>query len=117
MTKARPRIDFAAWQAAAKERYPNRDAIAFVCPACKHRQTVGECLAAGHVENMIAFSCIGRSLPKHKTIDAFAKGPGPCSYAGGGLFRINPVTVLLPDGASIDVFDFADRPLCEEAGT
>jgi len=36
--------------------------------------------------------------------DAFAEGDGPCNYAGGGLFRINPVSI---DGRELGVFEFA----------
>ncbi|MBA9071867.1 hypothetical protein FHR71_005660, partial [Methylobacterium sp. RAS18] len=38
---------------------------------------------------------------------------GPCNYAGGGLFKLNPVIVTGPDGSEHAMFDFADRPLCE----
>jgi hypothetical protein len=34
------------------------------------------------------------------------KGKGPCDYAGGGLIRLNPVTVVDGDKTH-DVFEFA----------
>lgn len=84
-----------------------------MCPACHHRQTVAACRAAGMPENMIGFSCIGRVLPNKRS--AFeGKGPGPCNYAGGGLFALNPVRVLMDDGTHTDVMDFADRPLAQK---
>lgn len=60
----------------------------FVCPVCGHVQSVQECRGVGMPLEAIAFSCIGRWT---------GAGPyqpgssGPCNYAGGGLFRLNPV--------------------------
>jgi hypothetical protein len=39
--------------------------------------------------------------------EAFSQDGGPCNYAGGGLFRLNPVTVVDPDGIENHAFDFA----------
>lgn len=65
---------------------------AFVCPVCGYRQTARELEKCGAPANAIAFSCIGRWIPNARK--AFGgKGPGPCNYAGGGLFAINPVTL------------------------
>lgn len=64
----------------------------FVCPVCKHEASVSEYRAAGAPDSAIAFSCIGR----------WADGVG-CDYAGGGLFRLNPVHI---DGSEDRMFDF-----------
>lgn len=79
----------------------------FVCPVCKHVACVDDWRKAGAPEGTVAFSCVGRWLPGSK--DAFEKkGKGPCTYAGGGLFRLNPITVVQPDGTEHEVFDFAE---------
>jgi hypothetical protein len=39
--------------------------------------------------------------------NTFKNTGGPCTYAGGGLFGLNPVEVVMPDGRSNRVFDFA----------
>lgn len=75
----------------------------FVCPACGYVATAREWRAAGAPDEAIAFSCVGRWLPTRR--DAFDKdGPGPCNYAGGGLFALNPVRIT---DASTNVFAFA----------
>ena len=80
----------------------------FVCPICKHVATVQDWKDAGASEGSVAFSCIGRFLPE--CADAFSltgdTKSGPCNYTGGGLFRLNPVTVI-KDGSEHQVFDFA----------
>lgn len=63
----------------------------FVCPACGHIASVADYKAAGAPESAVGFSCIGRWLENPR--EAFGKGPGPCDYAGGGLFRIAPIKI------------------------
>lgn len=99
----------AEWTAAGTDRFgSDKTRWAFVCPACKHIATVQDYVDTGAPEGAIGFSCIGRyqaQVPR----DAFLeKGPGPCNYAGGGLFRLNPVTVEMPDGVEHHVFAFAE---------
>lgn len=66
----------------------------FVCPACGHVASVRDWRDAGAPQSAIAFSCVGRWLKGVKVREAFGgKGPGPCNYAGGGLFRLNPVKI------------------------
>jgi len=76
----------------------------FVCPSCGHVASVADWRAAGATEGEVAFSCVGRHLPNAKNI---GERPGPCNYAGGGLFKLNPVTVSLPNGHESDFFEFA----------
>lgn len=103
------------WLAEATKRYGSlgRD-FRFRCPACGHVQSGDDFLALGMTPELVTkrlgFSCIGRWMPECR--EAFAKGPGPCNYAGGGLIRIGPVLVSL-DGKVLHVFDFADEPLVE----
>ena len=81
----------------------------FKCPCCGHVATGEEYRALGDKGGMIGFSCIGRLMPKCR--EAFVKGgKGPCNYAGGGLFQLNPVHVTCRDGAVIQMFEFATPP-------
>jgi hypothetical protein len=75
----------------------------FRCPACGHEASVGDWRDAGAPQSAVAFSCIGRWLLSPR--DAFADGPGPCNYAGGGLIGLNPIEVVNGD-ERIRVFDF-----------
>jgi len=81
----------------------------FRCPSCGHVATPKDWKDAGAPETAVAFSCVGRWLPE-TTEQAFEKKGGPCNYAGGGLFKLNPITVT-HDGRKHSVFDFADEPL------
>lgn len=95
----------AEWEAEAKKRFgSNWMEWKFVCPACHYEQTPADYKEAGLKSTMVAFSCVGRGLKNRR--EAFAKGKGPCNYAGGGLFRLNPVTVI-EEGEEHHVFDFA----------
>lgn len=72
----------------------------FVCPVCGHIATPEDWHKAGAPDNAIAHSCVGRWLSHSR--DAFrTTGVGPCDYAGGGLFRLNPITV---EGTSLFAF-------------
>lgn len=77
----------------------------FVCPACGHVAAAADWKRAGASQGEVAFSCVGRRLPTCR--DAFGEGPGPCNYAGGGLFQLNPVHVELAPGRALRVFAFA----------
>lgn len=93
---------------------PDRMTWRFACPCCAHVASVRDWMNVGAPEGSIAFSCIGRwklAAPR----EAFGgEGPGPCNYAGGGLFAINPVKVQRDDGAEQYVFAF-DEPKQESA--
>ena len=73
----------------------------FVCPSCGHVAAVQDWFDAGAPESAVAFPCVGRWTGATATI--FQK-PGPCNYAGAGLFCINPVKI---EGRSHGVFAFA----------
>lgn len=92
----------AEWEAEGERRFgPDKMTWRFVCPACGHVAATSDWRDAGAKTNNVAFSCVGRWLPKQR--QAFGeRGPGPCNYAGGGLFAINPLEV---DGQHF--FDFA----------
>ncbi len=78
----------------------------FVCPSCGNVATPEDWHKAGAPANTIAFSCVGRWMP-NSTATIFEKGKGPCNYAGGGLFRLNPVIVESGD-AKHEIFEFAE---------
>ena len=110
----------------AKKRYgDNIDNWKFKCPSCGNAMTVGMYKEAAQVAGIknysgqVAYSCIGRLMPN--PVDMGVKGKGFCNYAGGGLFKLNPIPILrpmangvVPEKADIDYFfDFADDPLKE----
>ena len=69
----------------------------FVCPSCGHVASVKDWKDAGASEGEVAFSCVGRHLNADDA-KTFKHDGGPCQYAGGGLFGLNPVTVIHEDG-------------------
>ncbi len=97
------------WLAEAVKRFgKNAKKWRFVCPVCKTEQGIEDFLehtelSEDEIANVIAFSCIGRwakggcdhqglsTKPVEKS--ASAKPAIGCDYAGGGLFRLNPVKV------------------------
>lgn len=94
------------WKAKGLELFgPDHKQWKFVCPICGYVASLQDYLDAGVPHESIAFSCIGRWLPK--SISAFGgedvRGNGPCDYAGHGLFRFNPLEV---DG--VKYFNFAE---------
>ena len=102
-------VDYAEsdWYAEGRRRFgPDMRQWRFVCPCCGHTAKAGEWVDAG-AERMAAFSCIGRAVgAKRKAFGG--KGDGPCDYAGGGLFGLNPVKVTHPDGTANRHFAFAE---------
>jgi hypothetical protein len=111
------RIKYDEWKSEMIRRFGERDKIEFVCPICKHPQTVAQCKEAGAAEGEIGFSCIGRHIEGSRR--AFGdkknnKKTGPCDYAGGGLFALNPVTVVFDDGQLATVFDVSIEPFCDD---
>jgi predicted RNA-binding Zn-ribbon protein involved in translation (DUF1610 family) len=92
------------WQAEGARRFgPDQMSWQFVCPSCGHVAKVSDWKEAGAPQTAVAFSCIGRWTPSTATL--LQTGTGPCDYAGGGLFQLNPVQV---EGSRL--FAFADAP-------
>jgi len=112
------KLTYLEWLKESEKRYPDGN-IAFTCPVCKHRQTISDYKAVNAPEGTIGFSCIGRFIDGCRNAfggpGAGTERPGPCDYAGGGLFPLNPITVICKnsDGSEeeIRIFDFADDPL------
>ena len=96
-----------------ERRYgPARKNWVFKCPVCGIKTKAEEWVNNG-AEDQAAFSCIGRSMKTKK--DMFDTGKkGPCNYAGGGLFRLNPIKIKFTNGSVGEFFDFADDPLIPE---
>lgn len=95
------------WEAEGRRRFgPDKWKWRFVCPVCGHVATPEDWRRVGAEEGAVAFSCIGRWLPKSREAlppGGIKRPASPCNYAGGGLFRLNPVLV---DG--VQLFAFAD---------
>jgi hypothetical protein len=102
------KMTHAEWIAEAELRF-GQDAKQwrFVCPSCGYVATVQQWKDAGAGEGEVAFSCVGRRLGADDD-ETFQRKGGPCQYAGGGLFGLNPVEVTMPDGKAIQSFAFAD---------
>lgn len=108
-TKAHPltRTTKAAFIAEAQKRFGS-DMLswAFVCPICGYEAAAREWKQAGAPEGAVGFSCIGRYRKPSR--DAFeGSGKGPCNYAGGGLFKLNPMIVTDETGVEHNVFALA----------
>jgi hypothetical protein len=109
-------ITLAEWTAEGIARFgEDRPDWKFQCPSCGVTTTVREWRVAGAPEGAVAFSCVGRYLDDQDAAGkAFSGGKKkvkqPCNYAGGGLFKLNPVTVTMPDGSEMQVFEFAPVP-------
>ena len=106
IVEAALRMTHADWQTLGRSRFgEDFKAWRFVCPSCGHVAAVSDWIAAGAPAGHIAYSCVGRALGAERELGG--KGPGPCNYAGGGLFKLNPVTVVFPDGSEDQCFAFA----------
>jgi len=108
----------AEWRAEATRLFgPDLLDWRFVCPSCGHVASVRDWREAGAPVGTTAFSCVGRWLGETDDEKTFRRKGGPCNYAGGGLFGLNPVTVVLDDGSEIKVFAFAEQlPAAEMEG-
>jgi PRTRC genetic system protein C len=107
-TKGSDVLEHAAWVAEGARLFgANPNGWRFKCPSCGHVASVADWRKAGAPENTIGFSCIGRWTGGDDK-NSFRKAGGPCTYAGGGLFKINPVQVRVESGAIIQTFAFAD---------
>ena len=101
------RLTHSEWMDEGMKRFPGLHPREwqFVCPVCGHVAKYAEWLEVD-AEDSAAFSCIGRWRKNPR--GAFeGEGPGPCNYAGGGLFRVNPVLVTMEDGEVRPVFEWA----------
>ena len=78
----------------------------FICPSCKHVATVKDWEDIGAPFEAVAFSCVGRWIKG--PVGKIGGNMQPCDYAGGGLFKLNPVHVIRNEaGETTRVFEFA----------
>jgi len=87
-------LSVGAWQAEGRRLFGD-DMMrwVFVCPVCGHDQSPQDYWDAVAPSSAVAFSCVGRWIDGSR--EAFGgEGPGPCNYGGGGLFRLNPVSIV-----------------------
>lgn len=124
MPERKPRrLTLAEWQAEGRARYGDNVALwKFVCPSCGFIQSAMDYRAwntpVRAIVVRLGFSCIGRTIAELNMklpVVAFMErhlGYG-CNYAGGGLFRINPVEVVF--GISGETGEEATRPVFDWA--
>jgi len=94
-----------AWRAEAVRLFgPDPMAWRFECPVCHHIASLKDWMDAGAPESAAAFSCLGRWTGADRQAFGGGKKKGPCNYAGGGLFKLNPVAIT---GVPHNVFAFA----------
>lgn len=103
-------IDSDRWSLEGEKRYgPDRKKWKFRCPVCGNIASAEDYFSIGAPADAVGFSCIGRwsrSCDRAYKFDA-TKDSGPCDYSGGGLFRLNPITVV-HNGEKTQFFDFED---------
>lgn len=99
-------ITYWEWEAEGLLRFgPDKLKWKFECPVCHHVAEVADWEKLD-AKNWAAFACVGRWM-KDCRVAFGGDGPGPCDYTGGGLFKLNPVIVVLPDGVEMPTFEFA----------
>lgn len=97
------------WNAKGKELFgDNMMNWKFRCPLCGIIISTQDYKDAGAEQTAVAFNCIGRYTndAKKAMFTSKLKGNGPCDYSGGGLFKLNPLEVVI-DGTSHYFFEFA----------
>ena len=101
------------WEAEGTHRFGlDKMGWRFVCPCCGFVASARDYEAAGAPETAVAFSCVGRwAGAAREAFEAGKRRPGPCNYAGGGLFGLNPVTVTVEGAPDHHMFEFADEVL------
>jgi len=110
------KLTHAEWLAEGKRRFgEDFNKWRFVCPVCGFVQSVQDYKDAGAPQDAVAFSCVGRwrkdAQDAMTASPAFVTKAKPCNYAGGGLFRLNPITVVFDDGTESQAFAFEGEEL------
>lgn len=90
----------------------SHDDFAFRCPICKTIQSSRDLVKAGagrtfdDVQKYLAFSCVGRFTKAGPWKKDEPPGRG-CDWTLGGLFKLNDLTVVTPDGERHPRFEIA----------
>jgi hypothetical protein len=113
MEKQNKKLTYEEWEKIGTQLYGNdKKEWKFKCPSCGFVQTFNDFIKAGatkeQAQGMIGFSCIGRVMEEKGEFLGKKQKSKACNYAGGGLFRINPVTIVC-DGKEQGYFDFANK--------
>ena len=95
-----------------------REHYAFICPACGTVQSIHDFVVAGvdpgKVENVIAFSCIGRAT--HRKAPPLLRDRGKqigCDWTLGGLLAIHEWEVVDEEGKHHPFFAIASPELAQ----
>jgi hypothetical protein len=111
------KLSYEEWENTGTQLYgSDKKEWKFKCPSCGFVQTFNDFLkftTKEEAQGMIGFSCIGRVMEEKGEFLGKKKKGSPCNYAGGGLFRINPV-IIVSEGKEQGYFDFADELKSEE---
>jgi hypothetical protein len=117
MNNTEKKLSYEEWEKIGSQLYgSDKKEWKFKCPSCSFVQTYNDFLkytTKEDAQGMIGFSCIGRVMEEKGEFLGKKKKGKPCNYAGGGLFRINPVTIV-SEGKEQNFFDFADELKTEE---
>jgi hypothetical protein len=109
MTTTTRRISQADWIAEGEALFPGMKSgdWRFVCPVCGHSQSARDFKDLGvpeaEINKIVGYSCIGRRTGARTSFDGKTR---PCNYAGGGLFKLNPVRVFDEKGNEEDYFEW-----------
>ena len=108
LKSAMRKLTYTEWRSEGERRFgADHMGWRFRCPSCQAVVTPADYKAAGAPDSAVAFSCVGRWMPEAQARIG-ESGKGFCNYAGGGLFKLNPVTVTDPEGREHQVFEFAE---------
>lgn len=109
------KLTYEEWVQEGTKRYgPDKKIWKFKCPNCGYIQTYNDFLKEGsskeEAQGMIGFSCIGRIMKNCK--GELGNKKQPCNYAGGGLFKLNPI-IITENGKEQGYFDFEETLIKE----
>ncbi len=106
-------MTYEEWFAEGEKRFgKDRNYWKFVCPSCGHVAAAHDWFDADAPAGAVGFSCVGRWTGAGAAA-TFKKAGGPCNYAGGGLFKLNPIAVIDAEGKEHHVFEFAEAAKME----
>lgn len=100
-------ISLDQWKSLGEKLFETKDKglWLFRCPACD-AIILGKEWKRLKAKQSFAYSCIGRYMDISERGTIFERKQ-PCNYAGGGLFRLNPVQVEIESEPAVEVFAFA----------